>query len=62
MTHDQTWKRSKNLPKQDCSFPDFTQKCANMSILKLQKKKKKKKRNLSANTMLPGLGKVTQAG
>ena len=25
----QTWKMSKTLPEQDCSFPDFTQKCAN---------------------------------
>ena len=25
----QTWKMSEILPEQDCSFPDFTQKCVN---------------------------------
>ena len=43
----QTWKMSKTLPKQDCSFPDFTRKCANYVNFEIATKQ----RNLSANTM-----------
>ena len=31
-----TWKMSETLPEQDCSFPDFTRKCANYVNLKSQ--------------------------
>ena len=44
----QTWKMSETLPEQDCSFPDFTQKCANYFNFEIATKQ----RNLSANTML----------
>ena len=37
----------KNLPDQDCSFPDFTQKCVNYVNFKIVTKQS----NLSANTM-----------
>ena len=43
----QTWKMSEILPKQDCSFPDFTWKCVNYINFKIATKQ----RNLSANTM-----------
>ena len=43
----QTWKMSETLPEQDCSFPDFTQKCANYVNFEIATKQ----RNLSANTM-----------
>ena len=38
---------SETLPEQDCSFPDFTQKCANYVNFEIATKQ----RNLSANTM-----------
>ena len=43
----QTWKMSETLPEQDCSFPDFTRKCANYVNFEIATKQ----RNLSANTM-----------
>ena len=43
----QTWKMSETLPEQDCSFPDFTRKCANYVNFVIVTKQ----RNLSANTM-----------
>ena len=49
---------SETLPEQDYWFPDFTQKCMNYVNFEIATKQ----RNLSANPMLPGLGKVTQAG
>ena len=42
----QTWKMSRTLPEQDCSFPYFTRKCINFEIAT-------KERNLGANTMFP---------
>ena len=38
---------SETLPEQDCSFLDFTQKCANYTNFEIATKQ----RNLSANTM-----------
>ena len=38
---------SEILPEQDCSFPDFTQKCVNYVNIKIATKQ----RNSSANTM-----------
>ena len=38
---------SKNLPEQDCSFPDFTQKCVNYVNFKIETKQ----RNKDANRM-----------
>jgi len=38
---------SEILPEQDCSFPDYTQKCVNYVNFKIATKQ----RNLSANTM-----------
>ena len=43
----QTWKMSETLPKQDCLFQDFTQKCANYANFEIATKQ----RNSSANTM-----------
>ena len=43
----QTRKMFKTLPKQDCLFPDFTQKFANYVNFEIATKQ----RNLSANTM-----------
>ena len=68
----ETDRQTKTLPQQDCSFPDFTQKCMNYINLKIVTKQ----RDLSAITMftiftslhwclvevtLPRLGKLTQA-
>ena len=65
---EQTWKMSETLPEQDCSFPDFTQKCTNYVNFEIATKQ----RNLSAKTMFTtftsgwvnyiSLGKVTLAG
>ena len=38
---------SETIPEQDCSFPDFTRKCANYVNFEIATKQ----RNLSANTM-----------
>ena len=43
----QTWKMSKTLPGQDCTFPDFTQKCVNYFNFKIATKPC----NLGANMM-----------
>ena len=42
----QTWKMSEILPKQNCSFSDFTRKCVNYVKFRIATKQ----RNLSANT------------
>ena len=47
MGSQQTWKMSEILPKQDCSFPDFTGTCVNYVNFNIATKQ----RNLSANTM-----------
>ena len=52
MTPRQTWKMSETLPEQDCSFPDFTRKCANYVNFEIATKQ----RNLSANTMFTQVG------
>ena len=42
-----TWKMFETLPEEDCSFPDFTQKCTNYVNFEIATKQ----RNLSANSM-----------
>ena len=42
----QTWKMSEIFPEQDCSFPDFTQKCMNYVNFRIATKQ----RTLNANT------------